>query len=69
MKINAREMITPSLSRDALAISSLTISMAAGVRPPALWSNIGGVGWILACCLPPHWFELCGALLFTLYGS
>jgi hypothetical protein len=25
--------------------------MAAGARPPTLWSNIGGVGWILACCL------------------
>jgi hypothetical protein len=32
---------------------SLTISMAAGARPPALWSNICGAGWILACCLPP----------------
>jgi hypothetical protein len=39
-------MLTPSLSWNALAISSLTISMAAGARPPALWSNIGGVGWI-----------------------
>jgi hypothetical protein len=46
-------MLTPSLSRNALAISSLTISMAAGARPLALWSNIGGVGWILACCFPP----------------
>jgi hypothetical protein len=46
-------MPTSSLSWNALAISSLTISMAAGARPPALWSNIGGVGWILACCLPP----------------
>jgi hypothetical protein len=46
-------MLTPSLSRNAPAISSLTMSMAAGARPPALWSNIGGVGWILACCLPP----------------
>jgi hypothetical protein len=27
--------------------------MAVDVRPPALWSNIGGVGWILACCLSP----------------
>jgi hypothetical protein len=62
-------MLTPSLSRNAPTISSLTISMAAGARPPALWSNIGGVGWILACCLPLHWFELCGALPFVLYGS
>jgi hypothetical protein len=53
-------MLTPSLSRNTPAISSLTISMAAGARPPALWSNIGGVGWILACCLLSHWFELCG---------
>jgi hypothetical protein len=35
------------------AISSLSISMAAGARPPALWSNICGASWILACCLPP----------------
>jgi hypothetical protein len=60
-------MLTPSLSRNAPAISSLTLSMAAGARPPALWSNIGGVGWKLACCLPPHW--LCGALPLSLYGS
>jgi hypothetical protein len=62
-------MLTPSLSRNALAISSLTISMAAGARPPALWSNIGEVDWILACCLPLHWFGFCGSLLFALYGS
>jgi hypothetical protein len=43
--------------------------MAAGVRPSALWLNIGVVGWILACWLSPHWFELCGALPFALYGS
>jgi hypothetical protein len=43
--------------------------MAAGAKPPSLWSNIGGVGWILACCLLPNWFELCGALPFALYGS
>jgi hypothetical protein len=29
-------MLTPSLSRNAPAISSLTISMAAGARPPTL---------------------------------
>jgi hypothetical protein len=46
-------MLTPSLSRNTPAISSLTISMAAGARPPALWSNIGGVGWMLAYCLSP----------------
>jgi hypothetical protein len=44
--------------------------MAAGAGPLALWSNIGGVDWTLACCLsPPHWFELRDALPFTLYGS
>jgi hypothetical protein len=46
-------MLTPSLSRNTPAISSLTKSMAAGARPPALWSNVGGVGWTLACSLPP----------------
>jgi hypothetical protein len=46
-------MLTPSLSRNASAISSLTISIAAGGRPPTLWSDMGGVVWILACCLPP----------------
>jgi hypothetical protein len=45
-------MLTPSLSQNAPVISSLTISMAVGVRPQALRSIIGGVGWILACCLP-----------------
>jgi hypothetical protein len=60
-------MLTRNLSRNAPTISSLTISMAAGARPPALWSNIGGVGWKLAYCLPPHW--LCGALPLALYGS
>jgi hypothetical protein len=46
-------MLTPSLSRNAPTVSSLTISMAASARPPSLWSDIGGVGWKLACCLPP----------------
>jgi hypothetical protein len=46
-------MLTPSLSRNAPAISSLTISIASGGRPSTLWSNIGEVVWILAYCLPP----------------
>jgi hypothetical protein len=62
-------MLTPILPRNASAISSLTISMVDGARPPALWSNIGEVDLILACCLPPHWFAFYGALLFTLYDS
>jgi hypothetical protein len=45
------------------------LSMAAGARPPVLWSNIGGVGCMLVGCLSPHWFELRGAFPFTLYGS
>jgi hypothetical protein len=44
-------MLTSSLSRNAPAISSLTISIAAGGRPPALWSNMVEVVWILVCCL------------------
>jgi hypothetical protein len=53
------DMIAPmdhayfELISECPAIFSLTISMAAGARPPALWLNIGGVGWILACCLSP----------------
>jgi hypothetical protein len=42
--IDPGTVLTLSLSQNALAISSLTISMAADARPPALWSNIGGVG-------------------------
>jgi hypothetical protein len=45
--------MTPSFSRNAAAISSLTISIAAVGRPPAFWSNMGEVVWILVCCLPP----------------
>jgi hypothetical protein len=59
-------ILTPSLSRNAPAISSLTISMAAGGRPPTLWSNMGEVVWMLVCCFPPHWFEFCGALIHAL---
>jgi hypothetical protein len=62
-------MLTPSLSRNAPAISSLTMSIAVGGRPPALRSNIGEVVWILACCLTPHWFEFCGVLISALCGS
>jgi hypothetical protein len=46
-------MLTPRLSRNTLVISSLTISIAAGGRLPYLWSDMGGVVWILAYCLPP----------------
>jgi hypothetical protein len=62
-------MLTPSLSRNAPAISSLTISIAAGGTPSALWSNIGEVVSTLAYCLSPHWFEFFGVLIFTLCGS
>jgi hypothetical protein len=62
-------MLTPSLSRNAPAISSLTISMAAGERPPVLWSNMGEVVWMLVCRLPSHWLEFCGVLIFALCGS
>jgi hypothetical protein len=46
-------MLTPSLSWNAPAISSLTKSIAASGRPPSLWSNMGEVVWILVYCLPP----------------
>jgi hypothetical protein len=46
-------ILTPSLSQNFLVISFLTISIAAGGRPSALWSNMGEVVWILVCCLPP----------------
>jgi hypothetical protein len=44
-------MITLSLSQKALAMSSLTMLMAADGSPLAHWSNIGVGVWIL-CCLP-----------------
>jgi hypothetical protein len=62
-------MITPSLSRNTPAISSLTMSMAAGGSPPALWSNIGVVVWILVYCFPPPLVWFCGALMLALCVS
>jgi hypothetical protein len=59
-------ILTPSLSWNLPAISSLTISMAAGGRPPTLWSNMGEFVWMLVCCFPPHWFGFCGALIHAL---
>jgi hypothetical protein len=46
-------MLTLSLSRNTLAISSLTISIATGGRPLALCSTMGEIVWILVCCLSP----------------
>jgi hypothetical protein len=67
-KVSDMTMLTPSLSRNAPAISSLTISIATGGRPPTLWSDMGEVVWILACCIPPiGWF--CDVLIFSLCGS
>jgi hypothetical protein len=54
-------MLTSSLSWNAPAISSLTMSMEAGGNPPALWSSIGvGVG--VLCCLLAHGFGFCGGI-------
>jgi hypothetical protein len=61
-------MLTLSLSRNALAISSLTMSMVADGSPPALWS-IHGVDICVLCCLPAHGFEFCGALMLALGNS
>jgi hypothetical protein len=71
----ASDMTAPSdhanseLIPECTAISFLTISMAAGGSPPALWSNIGVVVWILVCCFPSHWHGFCGALMLALCGS
>jgi hypothetical protein len=59
-------ILTPSLSRNAPAISSLTISMAAGGRSPTRWSNMGEFVWMLVCCFLPHWFGFCDALIHAL---
>jgi hypothetical protein len=61
-------MLTLSLSRNASAISSLTMSIATGGSPLALWSNTGVGVWVL-CRLPPHWLGFCGALILALCGS
>jgi hypothetical protein len=61
-------MLTPSLSRNTLAISVLPMSMVASGIPPALWS-INGVGvWVL-CCLLAQGFGFCGELMLALGGS
>jgi hypothetical protein len=61
-------MLTPSLSRNTPAISSLTISMAAGGRPLAFWSNMGEVVRMFVCRLSPYWLQFCGVLIFALCG-
>jgi hypothetical protein len=58
-------MLTSSLSWNALAISSLTISMAASGDTPAFWSN--GVGACVSMCRSlAHGFRFCGALILAL---
>jgi hypothetical protein len=42
-----RDYTNSELISERPAISSLTISMAACGRPPALWSNMGEVVWTL----------------------
>jgi hypothetical protein len=54
-------MLTPSLSWNTLAIFSLTMSMATGGNPSALWSSIG-VGIGVLCCLLAHEFGFCGGI-------
>ena len=63
-----RIMLTTSLSPNVLAISSLTISIAADGRPYALRSSIGVGVWLL-CRLPAHGFGFCGALMLASSGS
>jgi hypothetical protein len=62
-------MLTLSLSQNGPAISSLTMSMAAGGSPSALWSNIGVVVWILYVVSLPHWLGFYGVLMLSLCGS
>jgi hypothetical protein len=58
-------MLTPSLSQNAPAISSLTIPMAAGDIPLALGSK--GVGASVSLCHPlAHGFGFCCALILAL---
>jgi hypothetical protein len=58
-------MLTPSLSRNAPPVSSLTISMTASGNAPALWSICVVAGVSLYCPLA-HGFRLCGALMLAL---
>jgi hypothetical protein len=43
---------------------SLTMSIAGGGSPPALWSSTC-VGVLVLCSLPAHRFGFCGALMLT----
>jgi hypothetical protein len=61
-------MLTPSLSQNAQAISSLTMSIAASGSPPTLWTNISVGVWVLYR-LPVHGFGFCGALMLAPGGS
>jgi hypothetical protein len=62
-------MLTLNLSRNAPAISSLTMSMAPGESPSAPWSSIGVGVWMLVCYFPTHWLGFCGPLMFALCCS
>jgi hypothetical protein len=57
-------MLTPSLYRDALAISFLTMSIAVGGSPPALCFSIGVGVWVI-CRFPIQGFGFCGALMLS----
>jgi hypothetical protein len=57
-------MLTPSLSRNAPAISYLTMSMAAGGNPLSLWSK--GVGSCVSTCLVAQGLGFCGSLILSL---
>jgi hypothetical protein len=60
--------LTPSLSRNTLAMSSLTMSMAGSGNPPTLWSK--GVGACVSICRPlTHGFGFCRALMLVLGAS
>jgi hypothetical protein len=58
-------MLTPSLSRNAPGISSLTISLAASGNALALWSNSGGA-CVSICCSLAQGFGFYGALMLAL---
>jgi hypothetical protein len=61
-------MLTLSLSRNTPAISSLTMSIAAGGSPSILWFNIC-VGVLVLCRLRAHGFGFYGALMLAPSGS
>jgi hypothetical protein len=58
-------MLTSSLSHNAPAISSLTISMAANGNPLGLRSICVHAD-VSLCCSLAHGFGLCGVLMLTL---